>query len=352
MRKRSSHKASAFALTFFLLSQKAGAESLSDAFTLIEQKCEQILSYLSYEKITDTISSNLFSSISQMRAYFFVCLCTLTVCIVFSSLKNSFLQSENLFDIFSISILISALANPVYLCFSQVQESIESLCAYMTAFIPTAVALQSASGCTLTSAVTSAYAPFAISCLESISISVILPLTRGLCSVIFINSLCKKTDFSGLCSLLKSTCLWLTGLSFTILTGVLSIKSLLQSGLDSITVKGLKYGAARLVPIAGSLLSESMRSVIESISLVKSISGFAGIVFILYSIIPPLCKILTLKFFLWVLSAFAKCTANESICKICDSLCSVTSILLALLIGACISFIIMFTLFIKTNVTI
>lgn len=335
-------------LMSFMLSTTSFCEALDDMI----DKAEEISQKLSLENISGTLISTLSEKLKALTSCFCITFAIITTGIVFSSLKSAFGSNEALFDIISTCILILSSAFPIRLCFSACNEHIEALCGYMLAFVPTSIMLYTASGSTFSAALSSSSLPIAISLIEALSVMIVLPCIKGICSLSILSALCKKTNLSGFLSFLKSICLWVMGLGFTLFTGVLSIRSLLQSGLDNLTIKGLKYGAARLIPFAGGMISESMRTVIASVSFIKNVTGVAGIVFIIFTIIPNICTIIASKFCFLALSSFAKATNQESFCAYLDSLCSVLSMLMSLVIGVSVAFIIMFAVFMKTGVTI
>ena len=117
-------------------------------------------------------------------------------------------------------------------------------------------------------------------------------------------------------------------------------------------MKGLKYGAARLIPIAGGMVSESLRTVISSITTVKTVSGVSGIIIIIYAVVPPLCTLLCAKFYFCILSALAKGTNQTQSARYLDALSSILSIMLSLMLGCASAFIIMLGIFMKTGVSI
>ena len=117
-------------------------------------------------------------------------------------------------------------------------------------------------------------------------------------------------------------------------------------------MKGLRYSASKLIPIAGGLISDSMRTVISSVGFIKSASGIGGIIFIIYTIIPPICALIMTKLLFSLTSAFAKAVDAKGFSGICEGICNVLNILSALMLSLGAAFIIMLTLFIKTAVTL
>lgn len=335
-----------------LLTITTNAEGYLDKIEEYKAQAQDMISKLSFNNIIKLITSNLSYYLKNLVSAFGLSAATLIISIVFSSMSTSDGRYLQIFELVSKCFIIISVFPPVILCFQKVTEHIEALCGFMLSFIPTAVMLHTASGNTLSAALMSSAGQSAITVLQIVSVSAIIPLIKANCSVVTVNILCKKANLSGITSLFKSVSMWITGLYFTLFSGIMSVLSLLQSSADSLAMKGLKYSAAKLIPIAGSMVSESMKTVITSIGFIKSVTGAAGIVFIIYTIIPPICLLLITKLYLSILSALSKATSNEGFSGYFDGISSCLNLLLALLISCSVSFIIMLALFMKTNVSI
>ena len=135
-------------------------------------------------------------------------------------------------------------------------------------------------------------------------------------------------------------------------TGLLSIQTQLQTGADTLAVKGLKFGASKFIPIAGGMLSDSIKTVTSSVTAIKSVAGVAGIVVIISTVIPPLCVLITTKTFFALLCAFAKSTAQEKAHSFLESATGVLNILLSLTIASSVAFLMVFAIFMKSSITI
>ena len=329
-------------------------ESDINIFERLEQaktEFEEATQKLNPESILSLITSNLTANIKKTSAYFCAAVSVILISSIFASISGEG-SSGKVLDLVGDCCIICCIFPAIVLCFENAQEHIEAICGFMISFIPVGAGLHAASGSTFSAALLSGMGSGAISILQVICASLILPLIKANCSIIAANSLCKKVNLSGISSLLKSISLWITGLYFTIFTGIITLSTTLQSSADNLAMKGIKYGAAKLIPIAGGLVSESMKTVIASAAFIKSTTGATGIAFILYTLIPPLCLLLITKFEISILSAFSKAINSNSAASFLDSLNSCMNILLALLISCSLAFIIMLSVFMKTNVTI
>ena len=334
----------------FLLSYPALA--LDDMIADATNKATEIMEQLSTKKLVELITANLVSFSKSLMHSFVSGLSIILISSFFGVIKTGFSKNNDLFELVSVCAAVIIVFSPINACFSKVQEHIEAICGFMISLIPTCVMLHTASGNTLSAALMSQTTSTVITIHEMLSVSLILPLSKSLFTLCSVNTILKNQHITSITNAIKSLCLWAIGLSFTLFTGILSLQSILQSGADNLTMKGLKYGAAKLIPIAGGMISESMKTVITCVGYIKSVTGVAGIVFILYALIPPLCFIILFKIYLSLLSASAKVCNTNHLASFLDTTNNIINILLAALLNISVSLVIILSIFIKSTVSI
>ena len=146
--------------------------------------------------------------------------------------------------------------------------------------------------------------------------------------------------------------MWGAGLIMTLFCGILSIQTHISCGADTLALKGVKFTAARLIPVAGGMISESLKTVLAGVSFIRGISGAAGIAFILYSVIPPIAAVLVLKLICIIGSMCAKIMGISPQCSYLEALHGTLNLLFAVLMCCAASFIIMLAIFMKTAVSV
>ena len=300
-------------------------QSLDD----ISNSAQQLIEKLDGNYILNLFLSGIPDFFKEISVSFGISLTIIIITTLFSTIKENLSVGDNIFETISSILIVLSTISPITMCFLKVQEHLSQMCAYMLAFVPIGSVLHASSGNTITASTTATAITLTVTILEIVSVSVILPCIRMIYAISGANTICNKIN----------------------LTGIVSLKSILGTGADNLAMKGLKYSASRFIPIAGGMMSDSMKMVISGISLLKSVTGITGILFIIYAVIPPLCAILTTKLYLGFLAAFSK-TINQKCSSYFDELSSCTNILSALLIGCSVSFIIIFAVFIKSTVTL
>ena len=252
--------------------------SENSTFEKAKETVTNLQNYLKPPKILDLLSGNLISFGKSTFLSFGICFSLILCYGVLSSIKSGFSQNDSGFEFIANLIFICVAFSPLSLCFTKVTNHIYASCGYMLSFVPVSAALYAASGNTLTASGSTVTFQSAILATELISCSVILPLSKAICVLTTVNAVNRRLNFTGLCSFLKSLCLWIMGLCFTMFTGLLSLQTILNSACDNLAMKGLRYSASKLIPIAGGLISDSMRTVISSVCFIKSAGGFIAIV--------------------------------------------------------------------------
>ena len=81
--------------------------------------------------------------------------------------------------------------------------------------------------------------------------------------------------------------------------GILSIQGSLFASLDSLSIKTAKFAVSKLVPVLGSLISDSADTVIGFVKVIKNSVGLIGVLILISLLLIPfmhmLCSIVTLK---------------------------------------------------------
>ncbi len=316
------------------------------------EKASEISEYLDIQRILDFLLSGMISFCKEASSSFIMCIVIILCSTVFSSICDGLKIHENVFSYISVSMLTLFCLIPIQSLIAKAEGYLEALCAFMVSFVPTQAALYAASGFTLTAAISAVSSNIAISVTQVLSASLLLPLIKASCTLISVNAICKRINLSGIISFIRSFSLWVIGLSFTLLTGLMSLQTVLKSSADTLAMKGLRYGAAKLIPVAGGMISESMRTVAASLGFIKNVTGIAGITFIIYLILPPIAAVITIKLFFTILTWLSRATGQEAHSALLDGFNACITVLTSLLLGCSVAFIIILTLFISTTVSL
>ncbi len=330
-------------------SLSADIENYADQNTV--SKANEIMTALSPKSIANAVLQSLRDNISIFRRYFLYIFAVILISGIFSVISNSFYSSD-LFDFISVLFMIILTLGPIGNCIEYVIESTGRLCTFMTSFIPSMTVIYTAGGSTSAAASSAIICSGATAILQILGTNLIIPGVKVCVCLCAVSGLCKNINLSGVSSFIKSTCMWLSGLVMTLFCGILSLQTSLQTGADTLALKGVKFTASRLIPVAGGMVSESLKTVLSGVAFVRKISGACGIAFILYCVIPPVASVLVFKLICSVCSLMCGIFGVNSLGGYLNGLNSSLTLLLSIVLCCTVSFIIMLAIFMKTAVNL
>jgi stage III sporulation protein AE len=168
---------------------------------------------------------------------------------------------------------------------------INTITVFSNATIPVICAFIAASGNISVASIMSPVALFSVNLIENMINYIVLPLL--LASVI----LFAAGNFSGNKMLInisklirKISIFGVTGAA-TIYCAIIGALKIYSGALSGAVGKGLKFAVSSLVPVLGSVLSDSAEAVAGSAVLVKNTAGTAALLFIILSLIVPVIKL-------------------------------------------------------------
>ena len=282
-------------------------------------------------------------------------LSALLVIIFLSSITGIFIKNSSLSKIpeycslFTVMLLCFNMLHPLI---NTVSTYLESYISFMTSMISTLTVILSSSGNTSSALTTSSSAAFAIGITQVCSLNLVLPLAKTVICLSVISALSQMLDLSGIINFIRSTCAWGLGALFAVFGGVHTAAVHISSSADSLVLRSVRFSAARLIPVAGNMISESMNTVASGIKIIKTTAGGIGIAYILYSLIPVIASILVVKLII-LISIFADKLIGKKIhTQFLEGVNASINILMGICIFTSVSGIIIFAVFMNTVVTL
>lgn len=324
---------------------------ISDIPDLSAKSCDAITALMP-ENIFDFFLSCIndsFSGISKPTL-------TLIAIIMLSSIINIF--AENL-SVYVSTLDLACLLGVMLVCFSLVKPLVVTVSNYLSDYIifinsisSTLSVILTSSGNVTAAAASSSSAAFAMGITQIMSVNILLPCARSVIALSAINTLSQSINLSGVINFIKSFCTWGMGVLFAIFGGVHSAAVKIAESADSLAIRGIRFSAARLIPVAGNMISESMKTVISSMNIIKSTTGGLGIAYIIYSLVPAVCSVLCVKIVILAALFFSKLMGRDKQTAFFDGINSSLNILLSVCIFASVSGIIIFAVFMNTTVNL
>lgn len=316
------------------------------------EKAEEVRKAFDFNSIFGAVKDALFSGIKAYSKYFAGICAIVLISAVFGAVNSSFSAYSDVFSFAGVLFLVYFTLIPISSCIETISDSVSRLCAFMASFIPSMGAIYAAGGNTSAAAGNAAVCTCAVTVLQLIGSKFVIPGVKVCVCLASVGALCRKVDLGGVSSFIKNCCMWLSGIVMTLFCGILSIQTMFETSADTLALKGVKFSAARLIPVAGGMVSESLKTVLSGVSFIRATSGACAAAFILYLVIPPICTLAVFKLICSIGSACARLCGLSVQCGYLDSLNGALNILLSVLLCCSASFIIMLAIFIKTAVAI
>lgn len=227
--------------------------------------------------------------------------------------------------------------------FSVIQTAVNVMKActvFMTAFIPIFAVIVAAGSATLTAVSSSATLLLATQGVSYITNFVIMPLMSGFLGVSIASNISPIISKSGIADGIRKIAFWIMSLISAVFIGVLSIQTAVNSAADNLTLKTAKFIIGSAIPMAGTVLSESLSTVTSSMSLLKSSVGIYGVISLCVIFLPLVIELFLWRIGLIVSSAVADIFSVGKISSLFRSIDSMMSLLIGIILLTLAMFII------------
>ncbi len=116
----------------------------------------------------------------------------------------------------------------------------------------------------------------------------------------------KGPSLSGVSDMIKKVITFVFGLASTLFAASMGMQNVLAASADSVGARTIKFIAGNMIPVLGSTVADSLRTVAASTKLLRSTVGVAGIIVIAAMLLPTLIS-------LWMsrLSLFAAAAVGD-----------------------------------------
>lgn len=137
----------------------------------------------------------------------------------------------------------------------------------------------------------------------------------------------------GFLAFLKKTVKVLCIFFFTLVTFSLGLQNALATAADSVAMRSVRFAAGNFIPIVGSLVGESAKTLSAAFSTVKAECGILCIFVLVFVLLRPILCIVVQKLFLGFAGAFAEMVGEDRIRTFLQTLSGLLDLLMALLIS-------------------
>lgn len=271
------------------------------------------------------------------------------VCAVLSRCAELFPSGKT--QIFDYAILLIAaleIYGSVYSLFELTKDYIEQINTYMTGISATLGGIFLLSANVSTAAVQSTWTGILITLTEKISYQLLFPLLEMSFALTLVASLCPDIDLKSVTGFIRKICTTLLVASMTLITILMSFQTSIASAADSLGLRSVKFAASNAIPLIGGLVSESMKTLAASLSLIKSTAGLIGTAGLLICTLVPLSMLFTCRYSLSLSGTVADLMQASSVKGLIDEAGKLVGFLIAIMLVFAIFYLFTLSLLVHT----
>ncbi len=248
------------------------------------------------------------------------------------------LKSVSYASLASFSVII---APALYSLTGTAVSLLKSVSVFIGALTPFVTALMAASGKPISAAGSSVSLSVALSALSVVTSFLALPLMNAYLSFGVCAGFTKNKGLAQLAKSIKKVVNWIFSLAVTIFLAVFSAKSSIAAAEDNLTTKTAKFVLGSTVPITGGVLSETLGSVVASLSLIKKSAVIYAAAVLFIMVLPVLIETLCWKFCFLVIKTACAFFVSDGFLDISEIFNDMLSMLFAVLLLVPALFVIM-----------
>lgn len=223
------------------------------------------------------------------------CITTVVGISLICTLGQTYINKNNsisqYLEMMTVMFLSLFLLSKIVTTISRTVTSIESVGVLMKVLIPVLAAVVTFCGNPALAVSYNAVTMYVAQLITAICRDFLTPLLIIFACISVCLSLNSVIKSDSVLNMIKKFINMVLGFVGTIFTGIISIKDILASGADKVSVKGIKFLIGSSVPVVGSVLSEGLSSVLASVSLMKNTLGVIGIIVVLVLVLPVVCEL-------------------------------------------------------------
>lgn len=297
-----------------------------------------------------TVYKFLISLITDKTKSISVYLIIITAVIITNSILSAFVEentsAKTAINYISVLCIITAIIVPLKELIINAGIVIKTAAIFTDSYVPILGAVVAASGNVKLAFTYNSFAIALSAFITEIADNFFIPIVNMLFAFNLLTSFTFESYKHKIIKSVKRLIIIILSLISTIYTGLLTTQSILAVSSDSLTVRGIRFFSGTFIPIVGAGVSESVASVMSSLSVMKNTAGVVVIVVIILIFLPIIIELLVWYFALQFCSVAADLFGNNNISEMIEELSSVISLVNIIL------FYITFVLIISTGIII
>ena len=248
--------------------------------------------------------------------------------------------------------LISVIAYNVYAHFGMIEDFFQKLSGTVVGMIPMSAAVWAMGGNVSTASVGSASFSVMLGVCQALWGSTVIPVCSVLCVFCFCEAVCEEMNMSRITSAVKKIYNFILAFSMGIMLFSMSAQTAIAASADSVSARGAKLVSGSIIPIIGGSVGETLRTVASSVSYLKNVFGFGGIMLIAMLTLPVLVSVIMTRLVFMLSGGVAEVLGCKGEGKLLSGFDEIYGCMSAVLSGAAVMFVIALCIFMRTVVAV
>lgn len=300
------------------------------------------------------IKNTVFGSLSSVSEMLSQTLGLVIVSAALSALKGV-VRSDSLsalFEFLSGLCMMLTLYGTVSSLVGTVRLFLTRLTVLINAMVPVMIAIGCAGGNLTSSAVSANAMMLGVTFVESLAASGLFPVLKLCFGLGIVSGLGSGLRLGGISKTVRGIFTFILGLISAVISAVMTFQSSIAVRADSLSMRAVKFAAAKAIPVAGDIASGAVTAVAGSLSLVKSTVGFVGIIIIAVLTLPVTVSVLLNRLCVVIACTVSDILGLEREKRMLEEVSGLLGFLAAVCVIAALMFVYALTLFVSSAVAL
>jgi len=306
---------------------------------------------LETENILSLILKLFFAEVAKILPMIVSILVIVALFSILNNLKSGFAESQvATAAVYVQYVLVAGIATTILVsCFNLANSTIENLSGFTQNIFPVLSVLMVAIGGIASASLFSPVIAFLTGFITLLVKTTFMPMIIILIVFTILGNITSKISLSNFSGFIKSIIKWGIGVIFVVFLGVISIKGLIGSSFDGISIKATKYTISKLVPYVGGMVSDTVDTVAACSLLLKNAVGISGLIIMFVIILKPILNIAGCTMLLKLSAAALEPISEKRVVSLLDGFSDVLKHIMVLIIVVGSMFFITISLLISSS---
>lgn len=262
------------------------------------------------------------------------------ICVIVKSISPENGAAAKVFKLTGVLACITLMTQTVSGSFIKMQQSMEDINRFMIAYIPVFSGVTASGGHMVSSGSYTAVMLCLCESLAVISSKILIPFLSVVTAITLISAINPNMQLSNFADSVKKCVIWLLSGTMSIFVGIMSVQGITAGSVDNAASKTVKFAASSFIPIIGSSVSQAYSAVKGSVGVIRNTAGSLGIIIVFIMAVKPIIFVLAIKFTIWAGKIINDIFGQKELSGFLNSINSVMTIGLSILIAYSMAFII------------